>query len=297
VIPGARPITLAANGLSFSAWEMGEGPLALCLHGFPDTPATWAHLIPTLARAGFRAVAVTSRGYEPQSQPLDGDYSAAALSTDVIAWIDALGESHAHLVGHDWGSSICHVAAARAPERVASLTALAVPHPAGFAAVVAGDYAQLERSWYVFLFQSGAFADAVVAADDFAFLEHLWRRWSPGWAPDPAALAAMRTAFRAPGVLASALGYYRVAFDAAHPAATETAALGAVPIQAPVLGISGAQDGCISPDVFRAAMPEALFPRGVNLEVLPDAGHFLHLEQPARTADLVAAWLLANQRP
>jgi pimeloyl-ACP methyl ester carboxylesterase len=291
VIPGATPLTLTANNLTFTAWEMGQGPLALCLHGFPDTPATWWRLVPALAQAGFRAVAVTSRGYEPSSQPADGDYSAAALSSDVVAWIDALDEPRAHLIGHDWGSSICHLAAARAPERVASLAALAVPHPAGFAAVVGGDFAQLERSWYVFLFQSGALADAVAAAEDFAFLEHLWRRWSPNWTPDGEALAAMRATFRTPGVLAAALGYYRVAFDPNHTRAAETAALGATPIQAPVLGLSGGQDGCIAPDVFSAAMPATLFSGGVTLEVWPDAGHFLHLEHPGRTAERIAAWM------
>jgi pimeloyl-ACP methyl ester carboxylesterase len=271
---------------------MGQGPLVLCLHGFPDTPATWAHLVPALAQAGFRAVAVTSRGYETSSQPPDGDYSAAALSSDVIGWIQALNEPRAHLIGHDWGSSICHLAAARAPERVASLTALAVPHPAGFAAVVGSDFAQLERSWYVFLFQTGALADGVAAANDFAFLEHLWRRWSPDWSLHASALSAMRTVFRTPGVLTAALGYYRVAFDPAHPAAAETAALGATPIRVPVLGISGARDGCVTPEVFRAAMPPALFAGGVTLDVWPDAGHFLHLEHPARTADRLAGWLL-----
>ena len=162
VILGATERTMSIGALEFTAWEMGEGPLVLCLHGFPDTPATWRHLLPELAAAGYRAVAVTSRGYEPSSQPANGDYSLAALSGDVIDWIEALGGPSAHLIGHDWGSSICHLAAARAPDRIASLTALAVPHPAGYGAVVASDFAQLERSWYVFFFQAEALSDLIV---------------------------------------------------------------------------------------------------------------------------------------
>ena len=46
-----------ANGLRFYYLEMGEGPLALCLHGFPDSPWTYRYLLPELAEAGYRAVA------------------------------------------------------------------------------------------------------------------------------------------------------------------------------------------------------------------------------------------------
>ena len=291
MIEGARPLTLVSDGLSFSAWEMGEGPLVICLHGFPDTAGTWRFLLPDLAAAGFRAVAVTSRGYEPGSQPADGDFSVAALSADVVGWIDALGEKTAHLVGHDWGASLAFAASARAPDRIASVTALAVPHPAGFAAQVIRDFDQMARSWYVYAFQATPFANAILEADDFALLEHLWRRWSPGWSPDPLDLRRVRRAFSEPGVTASTLAYYRTGFDAAHPRAAESAALVSVPLKAPVLGISGEQDGCVSADVFEASMPAALFPAGVTVERWADAGHFLHLEQPGRLSARVIDWL------
>ena len=48
---------------------MGSGPLALCLHGFPDSAHSWRHLLPELARAGFRAVAPFTRGYAPTALP------------------------------------------------------------------------------------------------------------------------------------------------------------------------------------------------------------------------------------
>jgi len=291
MIAGAQERILKVGDLAFTAWEMGEGPLVICLHGFPDTPATWRHLVPDLAAAGYRAVAVTSRGYEPSSQPVDGDYSLAALSGDVIGWIDALGADEAHLIGHDWGSSICHIAAARAPERVMSLTALAVPHPTGFAGVVATDFEQLERSWYIFLFQAAALSDIIVEANDHAFLEKLWRRWSPEWSPDSVALDAMHRTFAKPGVTQAALGYYRTAFDATHPRAADSADLGIVPIQTPVLGLSGASDGCIASEVFEASMPAWLFPGGRRLERIPAAGHFLHLERPEFVGERITRWL------
>lgn len=291
MIPDATVRRLEAGPLSFTAYETGEGPLVLLLHGFPDTPATWRYLAPALAAAGYRAVAVTARGYEPSSQPADGDFSMAALAGDVVGWIDALGADRAHLVGHDWGASIMHAVAASAPERVASLTALAVPHPAGFAGLLASDLDQIERSWYIFFIVSSALADGLVSAPDGAFLERLWRRWSPGWPPDQAVFADMLETFRRPGVVSSALGYYRAAFDADHPRAKDNLALWGAPITCPVLGIAGANDGCISADIFRRAMAGPFFAQAPEVVVLEHAGHFLHLEQRDEVTGHVLQWL------
>ena len=291
LIVGAHKRTLQANGLAFTAWEMGEGPLVLCLHGFPDTPETWRHLLPTLAQAGFRAVAVTSRGYEPSSQPADGDYSLAALASDAVGWIDALGADRAHLVGHDWGSSILHMAAAAAPERVASLTALAVPHPGGFAALVAEDFEQLARSWYVFLFQTAGLAEALIARQDGAFLDWLWRTWSPGWNPPADQLAERRDVFCRPGVPEAALAYYRSSFNPAHPRLADVQRLLASPIRAPTLGLTGARDGCVSPAIFSQAAALAPFHTPPVTEVVPAVGHFLHLEAPRHVNDRIVSWL------
>ena len=75
---GDRPDDGRANGLTFGARTCGdEGPLALCLHGFPDSAHTWDHLLPELAAAGFRAVAPWTRGYAPTDVPADGDYSGS----------------------------------------------------------------------------------------------------------------------------------------------------------------------------------------------------------------------------
>jgi len=67
-------IEITANGLKFAALVEGpaDGPLALCLHGFPDSAHTWRYLLPELAAAGFRAVAPWMRGYAPTAVPADG---------------------------------------------------------------------------------------------------------------------------------------------------------------------------------------------------------------------------------
>ena len=98
---------MSANGVEFAFLSAGEsGPLALCLHGFPDTAHTWRHLLPALAGAGFRSVAPFMRGYAPTSVPPDGRYQTGALALDANALHDALGgDDAAVIIGHDWARS------------------------------------------------------------------------------------------------------------------------------------------------------------------------------------------------
>ena len=80
-----------ANGIDFSFLECGTGPLALCVHGFPDSAHTWRYLLPALAQAGYRAVAPFTRGYAPTSIAPDNCYQTGALAADVNAQI---GRAH-----------------------------------------------------------------------------------------------------------------------------------------------------------------------------------------------------------
>jgi pimeloyl-ACP methyl ester carboxylesterase len=78
-----RERTVEANGVTFAFLELGEGPLVLLFHGFPDNALTWDRVMPSLAEAGYRTVAPFMRGYPPTGVPPDGRYDAAALGDDV----------------------------------------------------------------------------------------------------------------------------------------------------------------------------------------------------------------------
>src|SRR6266568_8541588 len=179
-----RARSVRANDLEFGILEAGSGPLALCLHGFPDCAHTWRNLLPELADAGFHAVAPFMRGYAPTGIPADGEYGIGALAADAIALHEALGGAgDAVLIGHDWGAEAAYAAAANAPDRWRRLVTLAVP-PARLDGVLFSDYDQLRRFFYLFMFHDPAgFAEAVVAADEMAFLDRLWADWSPGYHP------------------------------------------------------------------------------------------------------------------
>ena len=65
-------------------WGPSDGPIALCLHGFPDTAYGWRKFAPRLAEAGWRVVAPFMRGYAPSSIPSDGSYHIGALMDDAL---------------------------------------------------------------------------------------------------------------------------------------------------------------------------------------------------------------------
>ena len=78
---------VTGNGVRFGYLSAGEpgAPVALCLHGFPDSAHTWRHLLPRLAVLGYHAVAPFLRGYAPTEVPADGAYQLGALIADAVA--------------------------------------------------------------------------------------------------------------------------------------------------------------------------------------------------------------------
>jgi pimeloyl-ACP methyl ester carboxylesterase len=293
IVSGIEAITLTNGQLRFSAEAAGAGPVVLFLHGFPDSNASFAAQLPAFAKAGYRAVAATMRGYAPEAQPEDGDYHAIRMAEDVAAWIEQLDADEVHLVGHDWGASIAYAAAALVPQRIRSLTTIAVPHPVRFGEAFAVNPAQQARSAYIMEFQQPGFEDRIVS-DDCAYLEALWRSWSPEWVIPAAMLTDMKSVFIQPGVARAALEYYRQAFDAASPAALETQALFAKPITVPTLAICGEADGCIAADIFIGAMRAEDFPSELRVEQVIGAGHFVHIEQPEVVNDLILGWIRSH---
>ncbi|HET7719156.1 MAG TPA: alpha/beta hydrolase, partial [Acidimicrobiales bacterium] len=268
-----------------------DGPLAICLHGFPDTARTWRHLLPALADAGYRAVAPWLRGYAPTGVPTDGWYQNGALVRDAVELHAALGGgADAVVIGHDWGARAANGAAGFAPESFRKVVTMAVP-PAAAVAEGFFSFRQLKRSWYMFFFQH-PLADIAVGMDDLDFIDHLWEEWSPGYTDSEDDRRWVKEALAAPANLAAALGYYRATlqFDLQVPElAAEEAAVGAVPPQ-PHLYLHGVDDGCMGIEIAERA-GAYLTAEGSRVELVPGTGHFLHLEAPDAVNTLIVDFL------
>ena len=271
-----RWMQLSTSRGSFGVRQHGEdGPVVVCVHGFPDDASTYDRLAASLAEAGYRVAAVNLRGYAPS--PLDGSLDLDALVEDLLAVVDALSpDAPVGFVGHDYGAQLGYPALARAPHRFRAAVLLAGAHPAVLQRNARRSLRQLWMSRYIVFFQFGALADRRVARDDFAYVERLWRRWAPGFTPPPGHLAQVKRTLAA-SMPAPVAMYRGGGFTVPEE-----------PIAVPTLFVCGTDDGCALP--LLADGQDRLFSADYRAERWEATGHFPHLEHPTRTAEAVLEW-------
>jgi pimeloyl-ACP methyl ester carboxylesterase len=260
-------------------------PLAVLVHGFPDTPNTWRHLGPDLAARGYRVVAPWLPGYDAaQSTPVSaGTYVRHIL--DVHRKYEA--DDQAILVGHDWGANAGYGVVATVPSAFGRFVALAVPPTAALGTSMF-TYDQLKRSFYIWFIQQVGLAEAALVEP--GFWESLWADWSPGYDPRDD-VAELRRHVRSDNI-ASVICPYRASFNPqfADPDAEAEASATMQPPPVPTLYLHGANDGAIAADLLgdsSAYLPTT----GSAFEIVDGVGHFLHLERPDIVAAKIAAWL------
>lgn len=271
---------ITANGVRFAYLEEGTGPLVVLVHGFPDTAHTWDDVRPALAAAGFRAVSPFTRGYAPTDVPADGKYDAETLGTDVVELIDVLSDGEgAFLVGHDWGASAAYSAATLRPEKLHGLVTLAIPHPAGIRPSPG-------LMWNVRHFFSLTRRNAAkkVAANDFAYVDELVRRWSPGWQVPPDETKAVKAVFANPESLDAALAYYRAAVGKGLPASQRKR------VAVRTVSFAGEND-IVKPEQYDRARTRYT---GEYRVIRMPGGHFLHRQHPqifnTHLVDVLVGW-------
>lgn len=286
--PRRETIDLGHITLRALAWGPADGPVAVCLHGFPDSAWTWRHLAPELVAAGYRVIAPFTRGYSPSDIPPDKDFHVAALAYDARAIHRAVGAGpDAVLIGHDWGALTVNALSHRSDNPYSAVVAMSVPPiPAIRRAVADGRGAvrllvrQATMSWYIGFNQLPWLPERSL---DW-LIPLLWRRWRLRHPGDPRphydldvdhALAALPTrAHRS-----AALGYYRAmrrSRTAARYADFRDDWLGEPRCR--TLYLHGADDGCMQSaltDHVRDVLPD-----GSATSVVAGAGHFLHLDRP-----------------
>jgi pimeloyl-ACP methyl ester carboxylesterase len=254
--------------------EQGDraAPLAVLAHGFPDFPKTFFPVMNRLSAAGYRCVAPYLRGYSPST--LEGPFHGGQLGDDLAELTEALSPGkRALLVGHDWGAVATYAAVERHAASFSSAVTLAVPHVAAFMRALRGNRAQQLRSAYMAFFMLPLVPERIVPRDDFAFIDALWRRWSPGYTPDRGYMQELKSVLRAS--MPAPLAHYRALRTTLIPAKS---ARPAGRIRVPLLHLHGADDGCIAFE--SGAGQERLFEAAFRSERIEGVGHFLHLEDP-----------------
>ena len=285
-----QPFDVTAPTVQLRAliWGPADAPIALCLHGFPDTAYTWRKVAPQLVDAGWRVVAPFMRGYAPTSVPSDGSYHVGALMDDALRVLEAAGPTGRDVfIGHDWGAIAGAGLAAMPDSPFTKAVIMSVPLSAAFRQLghvpQSGKLAaklprQLLHSWYIMYFQLPWLPDRSASW----VVPKLWRDWSPGYRADED-LRYVDAAIGAPERWRAALGYYRAALRGSRPPA-QYAELHQHWLSAPrlpTLFLHGTDDGC-SEDY--TPWIEPVLPDDSEIALVKNGGHFLQLDQ----ADVVA---------
>lgn len=270
------------DGMHLAYLELGEGPLVLLLHGYPDTARGWLPVMRLLAEAGYRAVAPNLPGYPPSGPTESGDYSAAANAELMLAFAERLGVDRFQLCGLDWGYFIAFGMAHLDPSAVAKLAAgHAHPKNVGFT--------DLRVTWHArhaVMHQFPRLAGAVTRRNDYAYIDKLYRRWSPSWDITAADTADAKATLARPGVLADALAYYRAQLAAELlPSGRRTRRLLKQRTRVPTMLFRGPEDP-MTVDKWFGESP-ALFPEGCVVVDVDGTGHFPHREDPRQFGSIL----------
>ncbi|WP_433364777.1 alpha/beta fold hydrolase [Actinoplanes sp. CA-142083] len=263
------------NDITLYVRDTGSGVPVVLLHGWPDTGDLWQRQVPALSEAGYRVITPDLRGFGRSSKPADlAAYAAPVMVGDVLGVLDALDLGSAHLVGHDWGAAIAWMTAALAPDRVTSITALSVGHPAAFGSA---GLRQREKSWYMLLFQFAGVAERWLSDDGFRNL----REWSahPDIEPVVERLAD-------PAALTASLALYRAILP---PESLVEAGVPLPPVTVPAMGVWSSGDGALIEEGMTGSAEHVTGPW--RYERVEDAGHWLQVDAPDRVNELLLDFL------
>lgn len=175
------------DGLRIRVAVAGDGPLLLCVHGWPELWYSWRHQMAYFAGRGYRVAAMDVRGYGGSDKPEAVEaYSLQRLASDTAAVVAALSDAPVVLIGHDWGAPIVYQTALRHPERVSAVAGLSVPfRPAGEVAML-DLLSQLyeDRFFYMEYFQRAEEPERELGVDIAASLRKVYFAASGDAGPD-----------------------------------------------------------------------------------------------------------------
>lgn len=262
-----------SNGVKIHYASLGNGPLIVMIHGFPDYWYTWRAQMEGLSDK-YQCVAIDQRGYNLSDKPEGVDnYKMALLVGDVIAVIKSLGKDKAIVVGHDWGGAVAWQLAIHAPQYVDRLIILNLPHPRGITRELANNPKQQAASAYARRFQQEG-AEKDITPEQLAF-----------WVKDPDAKAKYIEAFKRSSIPAM-LNYYKANYPR-EPYREDTSPV--VKVRGPVLMFHGLNDTALLSPALNGTWDWV--EKDLTLVTIPGAGHFVQQDAADLVTRSMRAWL------
>lgn len=261
------------NGTRIHYVTMGQGPLIVLVHGFPDYWLTWRHQMPSLAK-DHEVVALDQRGYNLSDRPRGAEaYAMDVLVSDVAAVIRARNKTRAIIVGHDWGGAVAWAFAMTRPEMTEKLVVLNLPHPRGLQRELAHNPVQRKNSAYAREFlKEGAHTN-------------LNSKALARWVKDPVIRARYLEAFERSDFEAM-LNYYKKNYPR-EPYTEDRSPV--VKVRCPVLVIHGLDDTALNHAALNGNWEYV--ERDFTLVTIPEAGHFVQSDAPDLVTRAIRSWL------
>lgn len=258
-VAGPNIGTVEVNGRSIAYATVGdEGEHIVLVHGFGGDKNSWLFVQESLS-AGHVVHAIDLPGHGASSKDV-GDGSLDMLADTVVGYLQVNNLSKVHLVGHSLGGAVVTAAAAKSPARVASLTLVA---PAGFGEHINAEYlrgfvsAGSRRELQPYL--AALFADPALAtrqlADDLMKFKRL-----------DGVDAALST------LLATLLHGDQPGIDAATILDD---------LDVPIAVVWG------KADVVLPIANADLLAKRIDVRIVDDAGHMVHMEKPSAIVEAV----------
>ena len=252
--------------------DEGEGPVVICVHGLGGSSNTFTPLLPALVRHRVIRIDLPGSG---RSQRVEGALSIESYVDAIRRVCERLGLTRAHWVGHSMGTIVVQHIAAANPKAVASVALfgpLIAPPDAARTAMTARAAKAREGVAGMHEITTGLLS-AAVSADTRSRL--------------PVAVAFVRESL----MRQDGDSYARSceALAGAQAAAVEK-------IEAPVLLVTGDEDGVAPPQAVRAMADRMHAARSTRVVVLPRCGHWTPVERPDECQRELRDFLSANAR-
>ncbi|MFX0085202.1 MAG: alpha/beta fold hydrolase [Candidatus Hodarchaeota archaeon] len=287
---------LNVGNLKLHYVESGSGKLVILLHGFPDFWYSWRYQIPVLSKS-YRVVAPDLRGYNKSDKPKGiENYTTSLLVQDISNLIEALGENKASIVGHDWGGFVAWNLAMTAPEKVSNLIIINCPHPVPLLqAFWSMRFQQLQKSWYVFFFQTPKVPEEILSRNNCQVLQRmLLGSFNNKKVLDEEDIQLYIEAWSQQGALAASINYYRANWNPANilsmPEDYQVGLIQRFPkIKCRTLVIWGEKDIALEKSLTVGL--EEYIENTCQIKYFPNLGHWIHNEEPDAVNSIILSFL------